>query len=619
MAKRRFIVTAEFKAWRPGSREYPEKHLAMRTGFDLFAEIEPAGEFIIFDMDAGQFEAERRTFLSSTTRYSPDKREEVCQEPSGQDRSKEGVRPNDRPNPHYPKAFVSHATADHPFVERFAADLRENGVDAWFSKWEIKPGDSIPAKIDEGLEDCEFFIIVLSKNSINRPWVQTELDAATIRKLTGKVRKIIPVKIEDCGDLPPTLGALLWEDFSNQTYESALNRVLYSIFDMDVRPPLGQAPVASNPAEQPAQPQRNDYEPPNNPQAGSQEHGPVLELSRGDPTVQINNLRYFYSLTLTNTQDDFEAPALDVKAELSFRHKKAAEVGVRSALLMDRHTLDRQDVITCVFPSLKNRQTIEIVLVGQSKDYMRFHTMRCPLSESTADETDLALGNWTCNVRVTACYDHEGVRRELVLDSEWTVKISLGHLAEIKLRPPNQASDENGGLFIRTFLWNGQGRYRCSVCEFDNQDRTIVEEHTRLNHGFAVGEEQTSTGLNLLIANASGTPLSDLVLTLVDFKQWDKGLGQFCVVYELRDFQPVELRGNYSPIYVGKPAIFQLVDAVHPGAPTMRSVVGSDWVVPSHGIWRADFELHRRGRNPTRFYKCLAWDGRSNPKFVLCP
>jgi hypothetical protein len=146
---------------------------------------------------------------------------------------------------YHPKAFVSHATLDHPFVEKFAADLRANGVDAWFSKWEIKPGDSIRAKIEEGLEGCEYFIIVLSKNSINRPWVQTELDAATIRKLNGKVRKIIPVKIEDCGDLPPTLGALLWEDFSNQPYESALRRVLDSIFELDVRPPIGQPPLES--------------------------------------------------------------------------------------------------------------------------------------------------------------------------------------------------------------------------------------------------------------------------------------------------------------------------------------------------------------------------------------
>jgi len=89
------------------------------------------------------------------------------------------------PEQYHPKAFISHATLDHPFVERFAADLRTNGVDAWFSKWEIKPGDSIPAKIDDGLEDCEVFIIVLSQSSIARPWVQTELAAATVGRRTS--------------------------------------------------------------------------------------------------------------------------------------------------------------------------------------------------------------------------------------------------------------------------------------------------------------------------------------------------------------------------------------------------------------------------------------------------
>jgi hypothetical protein len=149
--------------------------------------------------------------------------------------------------PSCPKAFVSHATQDHAFVETFAARLRANGVDAWFSKWEIKPGDSIPSKIDEGLEECEYFIIVLSKNSIGRPWVHTELEAATMRKNSGKVRKIIPIKIDDSGDLRPTLASLCWEDFSNQPYDKALKRVLESIFEIDVRPPLGKPPISGGP------------------------------------------------------------------------------------------------------------------------------------------------------------------------------------------------------------------------------------------------------------------------------------------------------------------------------------------------------------------------------------
>ncbi len=143
------------------------------------------------------------------------------------------------PVPTNPSAFVSHSGKDRQFVERFVADLWAVGVRAWYSKWEIKPGDSIPTKIDEGIEECEFFVIVFSRNSIRAPWVQTELQAAVARQVNGKLRKIIPITIDDCNDLPPIIDSLCREDFANQPYEAALKRVLDSIFDVDVRPQLG--------------------------------------------------------------------------------------------------------------------------------------------------------------------------------------------------------------------------------------------------------------------------------------------------------------------------------------------------------------------------------------------
>jgi hypothetical protein len=141
-----------------------------------------------------------------------------------------------------PKAFISHATGDAVFVEKLATDLRSSGVDAWYSEWEIRPGDSIRAKIDDGLSQCEIFVIILSKASIKRPWVQTELDAATIRKLDGRVQKIIPVKLDDCGEPPPLLGSLHGVDFSSQSYEIALKKVLESIFLVETKPVLGDLP-----------------------------------------------------------------------------------------------------------------------------------------------------------------------------------------------------------------------------------------------------------------------------------------------------------------------------------------------------------------------------------------
>ena len=43
--------------------------------------------------------------------------------------------------------FLSHSARDKPVVRALAVRLKADGLRVWFDEWEIKPGDSIPAKI----------------------------------------------------------------------------------------------------------------------------------------------------------------------------------------------------------------------------------------------------------------------------------------------------------------------------------------------------------------------------------------------------------------------------------------------------------------------------------------
>ena len=47
--------------------------------------------------------------------------------------------------------FLSHSSKDKEVVRDIAEQLRANDLNVWFDAWEIRPGDSIPAKIEEGL------------------------------------------------------------------------------------------------------------------------------------------------------------------------------------------------------------------------------------------------------------------------------------------------------------------------------------------------------------------------------------------------------------------------------------------------------------------------------------
>jgi hypothetical protein len=72
------------------------------------------------------------------------------------------------------KVFVSHSSNDEEFVRRLASNLRDVGHKQWLDKWEIRVGDCIVSKIEEGIADANFVIIVLSAHAVRSGRVETE-------------------------------------------------------------------------------------------------------------------------------------------------------------------------------------------------------------------------------------------------------------------------------------------------------------------------------------------------------------------------------------------------------------------------------------------------------------
>ncbi|VVP65235.1 toll/interleukin-1 receptor domain-containing protein [Pseudomonas fluorescens] len=143
-----------------------------------------------------------------------------------------------------PKVFVSHASEDKDrFVLHFAQQLRANGIDAWLDKWEMLPGDSLIEKIfEEGIKEAQAVIVVLSKNSVGKPWVKHELDAACVKRINNG-SKLIPVVIDDC-EVPEALKATLWEHIQDTAaYQPSLERIIASIFGISDKPALGKPPA----------------------------------------------------------------------------------------------------------------------------------------------------------------------------------------------------------------------------------------------------------------------------------------------------------------------------------------------------------------------------------------
>ena len=129
--------------------------------------------------------------------------------------------------PPYHGIFLSHTSADKPFVRELKSRLEAHGVkDVWLDEAEILVGDSLTKKIEEGLKKTKYIGVVLSPRSIKSNWVERELEIAIDREIsTGEVA-VLPLLYEKC-DLPSFLVGKMYADFTSPTeYDESLNKLL---------------------------------------------------------------------------------------------------------------------------------------------------------------------------------------------------------------------------------------------------------------------------------------------------------------------------------------------------------------------------------------------------------
>ena len=91
--------------------------------------------------------------------------------------------------------FVSHAWEDkEDFVDEFVQELRKLGIEVWYDTNRIKWGDSMRARIDDGLKKSRFGVAVLSPNYIaeGKYWTKAELDGLfQLESVNGKT--LLPI------------------------------------------------------------------------------------------------------------------------------------------------------------------------------------------------------------------------------------------------------------------------------------------------------------------------------------------------------------------------------------------------------------------------------------------
>src|ERR1051325_89887 len=92
--------------------------------------------------------------------------------------------------------FLSHSSKDKAVVRALAERLRADGLRVWLDDWELKPGDNIPHKIEEGLEPSRVLLLCMSAHAFGSDWTQLESQTFRFRDPLNQQRRFIPLRLD---------------------------------------------------------------------------------------------------------------------------------------------------------------------------------------------------------------------------------------------------------------------------------------------------------------------------------------------------------------------------------------------------------------------------------------
>jgi WD40 repeat protein len=123
-----------------------------------------------------------------------------------------------------------------------AERLKKDGLRVWFDAWELKSGDSIQAKIEDGLERSRVLVLCMSAHAFGSDWAQLEAGTFRFRDPMNKERRFIPLRLDDApikGSLVQFLSINWHPESRKQEYPRLLDACR-----PPARPPMEEAQAA---------------------------------------------------------------------------------------------------------------------------------------------------------------------------------------------------------------------------------------------------------------------------------------------------------------------------------------------------------------------------------------
>ena len=121
--------------------------------------------------------------------------------------------------------FLSYSSKDKLCACLLYRELSRWGLSVWLDEKQVDAGDYIISEVHKGLEHARHFCIIISKVSLQSPWVERELRLADTLSIKRGDDFVIPILIDNV-DMPYFIGARAYVDLTSSAVELALGKLI---------------------------------------------------------------------------------------------------------------------------------------------------------------------------------------------------------------------------------------------------------------------------------------------------------------------------------------------------------------------------------------------------------
>lgn len=145
--------------------------------------------------------------------------------------------------------FISYTVSDERWATWIAWHLEQAGHSVTIQAWDFRPGSNFVVEMNRASLTSHRTVLVLSAAALSSDFVQSEWAAAFSGDPAGALKKLVPVRVEDC-DVAGLLGNVVYVDLVGVPADEAVGILLAGIDPGRSKPAVAPEFPASNPTVQ---------------------------------------------------------------------------------------------------------------------------------------------------------------------------------------------------------------------------------------------------------------------------------------------------------------------------------------------------------------------------------